>query len=93
MFPALWRSFPSISVNFQERRDCLFWTRRLPDGVAVFRAKGWGLKISFPPSKVSFPWVSREGTWYVLSIFQEVSESVAGTVPSGESPNFSWIPS
>ena len=32
---------------------------------AVFRAKGWWLKSSCPPSKVCLPWVSKEGTWDV----------------------------
>ena len=41
-----------------------FGARRLPavpGGMRVLHAKEWGLKRSFPPSKVCFPWVSKGG--------------------------------
>ena len=44
-----------------------FWVRRPPGGVGVKRSGG-GSKSSCPPSKVCFPWVSREGTWDVPGI-------------------------
>ena len=45
-----------------------FLGRRLSGGVGVFHAKGWGSKSSRPPSKVCFPWVSREGSWDILGV-------------------------
>ena len=52
----------------QRAQRLTFWTWRLPGGVGVFHAKAWVSKSSFPPSKVCFPWVSREGTWDVPGI-------------------------
>ena len=45
-----------------------FWVRRWPGGVGVFRAKGWWLKSSCPPSKVCLPWVSKSGIWDITGI-------------------------
>ena len=41
-------------------------------GWGVFHAKGWGSKSLCPPSKVCFPWVSREGTWDVPGICRDI---------------------
>ena len=47
-----------------------FCVQRLPGGVGVgvFHSKGWWSKSSCPPSKVCFPWVSKEVTWDVPGI-------------------------
>ena len=37
-----------------------FCVQRLPGGVGVFWAKGWGSKSSCHPPKVCFPWVSKD---------------------------------
>ena len=34
----------------------------------------WGSKISFPPSKVCFSWVSREGSWDIAEFCWDVPD-------------------
>ena len=58
-----------VGLGKEKRAQRLtFWARRLPGWMGVFHAKGRGSKSSCPPSKVSFPWASRKGSWDVPGI-------------------------